>query len=417
MLIRILNGAIAAASLALLGACSTPCDAPGRLCAPEQANTRVVPIMPDPMALKAPPAPPASVVQTLPVASPDAPPAEPVAPAANAIRIGLILPLRSDALRKPAEALRDGFMAAYERDRAGFVVNVIETNDSTDETLDAYMAALRQNDLIVGPLARSAVDAIATSGTVSKPTIALNHPDGRGVDNPIPAKMLVIGLSIEDEARQVAQWAAAELPRSNALIVSGPNSWQRRSAAAFGSRWTQLGNQSQVVELLSSAGYLHESGINQLKTKVDTESPALIFAALDSNQLRQLRASIGNTLPVYGTSSVNPGNEPGTAVAELDGVRLLDMPWQVQPDHSAVMVYPRPLTSSGSLDLDRLYALGIDAFRISREIALKPTGSFKMDGVTGRLAFTFGQGPARFSRIETGAVYQGGAYKLVDKRR
>jgi len=242
-------------------------------------------------------------------------------------------------------------------------------------------------------------------------------PDGRGADNPIPAKMLVIGLSIEDEARQVAQWAAAEFPRANALIVSGPNSWQRRSAAAFGTRWNQLGNQSQVVELLSSAGYLHESGINQLRAKVETEPPTLIFAALDGNQLRQLRAGIGTTLPVYGTSSVNPGNEPGTAVAELDGVRLLDLPWQVQPDHSAVMVYPRPLTNSGSLDLDRLYALGIDAFRITREIALKPTGSFKMDGVTGRLAFSFGQGPARFSRIETGAVYQGGAYKLVDKRR
>jgi uncharacterized protein len=333
----------------------------------------------------------------------------------DAIRIGLILPLRSDTLGKAAETLRAGFMAAYERDRAGFVINVIETNDSTDETLDAYMAALKSNDLIVGPLARPAVSAVAVSGTVSKPTIALNHPDGNRADSPIPPKMLVIGLSIEDEARQVAQWAAGEHPRANALIVSGSSPWQRRIAAAFAARWTQLGNQSQLMEVPVSSGYVHEASINQLKTRVETEAPALVFAALDGNQLRQVRPSIG-TLPVYGTSSVHPGTELGPALPELDGVRLLDMPWTVQPDHSAVMVYPRPLDSGGSPDMERLYALGIDAFRIAREVALKPEGTFKMDGVTGRLSVSFGQGPARFTRTETGAVYQGGSFKLIQRR-
>jgi uncharacterized protein len=408
---RILNGWFAIAALLSLGACSTPCGAPGGLCAPTQANTSVKPIIPDPMTFSPPPAP-QPMVNTMPILAPDAPAA---VPPTNAIRIGLILPLRSDGLRKPASALRDGFLAAYERDRAGFVVNIIETGDSTDETLDAYMAAVRANDLIVGPLARPAVAAVAISGTVSKPTIALNHPDGNRSDSPIPPKMLVVGLSIEDEARQVAAWAAAEHPRSTAMIVTGNSPWQRRMASAFGARWTQLGNQSQVMEMPVSSGYVHEASINQLKSRLEAEPPALVFAALDGNQLRQVRSSIG-ALPVYGTSSVNPGTEPGSALAELDGVRLLDVPWAVQPDHSAVMVYPRPLADDGSPDLDRLYALGIDAFRIAREIALKPSGSFKMDGVTGRLTFSFGQGPSRFSRSIPGAVYQGGAFKLVQKR-
>lgn len=366
------------------------------------------------MTFNAPQAPPPKV-QTLPV---DAPVAPPVAapPAANAIRIGLMLPLRSEALGKPAEALRAGFMAAFERDQTGFVVNVIETTDSSDETLSAYMAALKVNDLIVGPLSRSAVEAVAASGTVSKPTIALNHPEGSRADNPIPPKMLVIGLSIEDEARQVAQWAASEHPRSTALVLAGSTAWQRRIANAFAARWTQLGNVVQTQEMPVSSGYVHEASINALRSRLETEAPALVFAALDGKQLRQLRSAIGTTLPVYGTSSVNPGNEPGAAMAELDGVRMLDLPWHVQPDHQAVMVYPRPLDNLGSLDLDRLYALGIDAFRVTREIALKPAGSFKMDGVTGRLTFSFGQGPARFTRSASPVVYQGGAYKLLPRR-
>lgn len=347
----------------------------------------------------------------MPVDAPGAVPA-----AAPAIRIGLLLPLRSDALGPPASALRAGFLAAWERDRAGFAVNVIETGDTPGDALDAYMAALKDNDIIVGPLARSAVGAIAFSGAVNKPTIALNHPDGKAGDV-LPPNLLVVGLSIEDEARQVAQWAAAEFPGSSALIVSGTANWQRRIAAAFAAQWKQLGNKADVAELSGSGGYLHEHGIISLKTRIDAEQPTIMFAALDADQLRQVRSIVGTALTTFGTSSVNPGTGQAAALVDLDGTRLLDMPWEVHPEHSAVMVYPRFLGSTGSLDHDRLYALGIDAFRIARQLALQPNTPFKMDGVTGRLSVDFGQGRARFSRTQPGAVYQAGGFKLVDPVR
>ena len=423
----IVKGLLATATLALLGACSTPmpCDPTGGLCAPNQANTSGAPagsraadaVGQRPAAVPAPTpaaaAVPSATVQTMPVESPDNP-----TPAANgraATRIALLLPTRSEALRGPAEALRAGFMAAYELNRDGFVINVIETTDDTDETLSAYMAAKKENDIIVGPLSRSGVGVIAASGTVTKPTIALNHPDGRGVDTPIPPNMLVIGLSIEDEARAVAQWAAAENPGATALVVSGNSSWQRRLASAFMAQWKQLGNQGQLAELTASNGYLAQSAILQLKTRVETEAPTLMFAALDADQLRQVRAILGSELPAYGASSVNPGNTAGGSLPELDGMRLLDMPWQIQSDHAAVMTYPR-LAGAKSLDLDRLYALGIDAFRISAEIAKKPVSNFRLDGVTGRLAISFGNGVARFERVGPAAVYQSGSFRLVERK-
>ena len=347
----------------------------------------------------------------------DAPPLTPGASALKApgiTRIGLMLPMRSESLGPPSEALRAGFMAAFERDRDGIEVSLIDTGDSADETLNAYMAALKKNDIIVGPLSRSAVSALADSGTVSKPTVALNHPDS---GSPVPANMLVVGLSIEDEARQVARWAAAEHPAGSALIVAGPSSWQKRLASAFAAQWTKLGNTSRLAELSASNGYLHESGLKQLKMRAEAEPPTLVFAALDAGQLRQVRSALGPELPAYGTASVNPGLDAGTPIAELDGTRILDLPWQVQSDHSAVMVYPRWSATRRTLDLERLYALGIDAFRIARELSLRPGASFKMDGVTGKLSVDFSQGSARFERLETGTVYQDGAFKLVDPVR
>jgi hypothetical protein len=411
----------------LLSACSTPFDASGGLCAPNQANTsacqahpraaELAPALPanPPAALPSRAAPPPAEVQTTPVDDPNA--AVPAAqPRGGEVRIALLLPLRSEALGQPADALRAGFMAAHERDRAGFAVTVVETGDSPQETVDAYKAALASNDLVVGPLARSAVGAVAASGAVTKPTIALNHPDLRG-DAALPARMLVMGLSIEDEARQTAQWAANDHPGARALIVSGTNAWQRRIAGAFAAHWKQLGNQSQLVELADSNGYLSETGINQLRTRIDAEPPDVLLTALDAGQLRQVRGALGQEVPVYATSSGNPGIEPGQAMSELDGVHVLDMPWQVQPDHPAVMVYPRWAGTRRTLDLDRLYALGIDAYRVAREIGLKSDAAFEMDGVTGRLRVQYGQGAARFERQQPTVVYLNGAFKTVGKQR
>jgi outer membrane PBP1 activator LpoA protein len=119
-------------------------------------------------------------------------------------------------------------------------------------------------------------------------------------------------------------------------------------------------------------------------------------------------------VPIYGTSSLNPGRSrlmPGT---EMDGVRLLDLPWQIQRDHPAVMVYPQltPDTErKPDADMERLYALGIDAYRVAREIARqqdRPATRFRLDGVTGQLNVSFGDGTARFERREMQAVYKNG---------
>jgi outer membrane PBP1 activator LpoA protein len=421
MLNKSLKGLLAAfagAAMLSLAGCSTPCDAPGRLCAPIESNTspppaprarvepppRIEPVQPETMRVEPP------QVETMPVETPGA-----ASTGRRATRIGLMLPMRSETLGAPADALRAGFMAAYERDQDGFTVNLIETGDNPQETLDAYAAAVEQNDIVVGPLARPAVSALAASNLVTKPTIALNHPETRSPDTALPARMLVIGLSIEDEARQVANWAADEHPGGSAIIISGSSAWQRRIAASFSARWKQLGHEAQTVVLADSNGYLSEAALGQLRSQVDAAQPALLFAALDASQAGQVRGAVGTGLPCYGTSSVNPGTE--NVMMELDGLRLLDLPWEVQPAHQAVMVYPRWNTGGRALDIDRLYALGIDAFRVAREITLHPGAAFELDGVTGRLSGSFGNGPARFERVQPAAVYQGGTFTLVPGAR
>ncbi len=330
------------------------------------------------------------------------------------VRIALLLPLRSETLGQAADALRAGFLAAWERDRAGFEVTVVETGDAAQDVLSAYAASLEQQDIVVGPLARSAVTAVAGSALVNKPTIALNHPEGRG-DTALPEKMLVMGLSIEDEARQAARWAAQEHPGASALILSGNAAWQRRIAGAFASQWQRQGQPVQTQDMSAINGYLSDPELVALRARLQTAGPTVLFAALDTDQARQLRVALSapplGEIPIYGTSALNPGRSRLLPGPELDGVRLLDLPWQLQRDHPAVMVYPQPVPRDEarlSADMERLYALGIDAFRVAREIALHPGARFTLDGVTGQLTVSFGQGPAYFERSELPAVYRNG---------
>lgn len=83
----------------------------------------------------------------------------------------------------------------------------------------------------------------------------------------------------------------------------------------------------------------------------------------------------------------------------------------MQRDHPQVMVYPQPEQPAErrlTADMERLYALGIDAFRVAREVALRPNAPFTLDGVTGRLAVRFENEQSVFERTEQAATYQQG---------
>lgn len=335
------------------------------------------------------------------------------------VSIALLLPLRSEALREPAEMLRAGFQAAFERESDSIMINIIETGDTPEDILSGYKAASAMSDVVVGPLSRSGVTAVAQSGAVTKPTIALTPPETPdNAEIRLPPQMLVMGLSIEDEARQVAGWAAREGKPGKpgkALVLFTKTAWQRRAAKAFESEWQQRKRESEPVELAVNDGFLNGRELMQLKKQLETDKPSVIFLALDARQARQVRAVMGKGIALYGTSQLNPfalsDRSDAERAADLDGTRLLDIPWQLQPDHPAVMVYPRMVLGADqkrNADFERLYALGIDAYRVAREILARHS-SFEIDGVTGRLTVRLDQKQSTVERTAQQAVYRDGS--------
>lgn len=334
---------------------------------------------------------------------------------AGKIKIALLLPLESATFSAAAESVRAGFVAAHEWEPDGIEISILDVPAGPRPAVATYDAAAEHHDIIVGPLARADVAAVAQSGKVSKPTLALATPEASAeVEIRLPPKMLAIGLSVEEEARQLARWAKASRKSGKALVIASQIAWQRRAAQAFATQWQQLDQEAQHIEIATSSGYLSAHGLLQAKKRLQDEKPALIFVALDAWQTRQLQQSLGRGPALYGTSQLNPLPAADWRTAEpwleMNAVRLVDIPWLLQPDHPAVMVYPRPVRAPDQQtnpDLERLYALGIDAYRLAREIAAQRS-EFELDGVTGNLSVRLGQADARFQRRWQPAQYQDG---------
>ncbi|MDQ9169196.1 penicillin-binding protein activator [Oxalobacteraceae bacterium R-40] len=400
-----------------ISACATPVSLhgtkPGAGVAPTQAQVPEVmgPLAQNDLSISAETA----GAQTFPVPAPILSPV--------IARIALLLPMQSETLGAAAAAVRAGFLAAAGQESSDAIrAETVESGDALPDVLASYGNASFEFDIVVGPLSRSGVSAIAQSGAVSKPTIALTQIDTQDETKTVlPKKMLIIGLSIEDQARQMAGLMHARKPTGTAIILTTPTSWQRRAAKAFAERWLELGYESELMELdISAQGtYLGANGLIQLQKRIQTEKPPFLFSALDAVQTRQLRMLIGQDIPVYGTSQLNPLTMTQWSSAdpqpEMNGVRLVDMPWQLQADHPAVMAYPKPALPGETLpsaDLERLYALGIDAFRVAKEVALGQS-QFQIDGVTGKLRINLAKETGRFERIEMPAVYRGGRVVAV----
>jgi uncharacterized protein len=241
--------------------------------------------------------------------------------------------------------------------------------------VERYIKALAAGArLVVGPLTRNGVTAIMSSAAVLVPTLVLNVPEGHAT---VPPEIYMLSLQIEAEARQVAQLAWQDGLRK-ALTVNGDTPLLKRIHQAFVEEFTRLGGSHVIAYSFTS----DPEGLSRIKKAVDTDTVDMVFLALDVPRARLARSYLG-AMPIYATSQVYPGNAGPLASFDLAGVRFLDMPWLLQPDHPAVMVYARPEFGE-SIEISRFYALGIDAFRVA-QLLIAGKADTALDGVTGRL--------------------------------
>jgi outer membrane PBP1 activator LpoA protein len=333
-------------------------------------------------------------------------PAPPVLPTEKPFpHIALLLPLQSPVFGSAAEAVQQGFMAAIDPKRLLMPVRVYSNFDENSGVVAVYRQAIANGArAIVGPLTRSGVSALAAEKDIPVPTLALNIVEGQ------PAKQLYFfGMSVEAEARQAAQLAKQQ-GLHQAIIVTTRSQLSQRMQAAFEEEWN---GQANGITKDINRGILREIEFNDdpaVFADIADIADTVAFLATDAVKARLIRPYLPNKLTIYATSQIFSGNDNTLTNYDLNGIRFVDMPWLLQPDHPAVMVYPRA-TPPLSTDRERLYALGIDSFRLIQLLLTgKVVSALPLDGVSGQIQLS-GQ---TFQRTPIQAVFVQGRAQLPD---
>lgn len=336
----------------------------------------------------------------------------------NAVaHIALLLPLKDPRFSELAQAVRDGFMAAASMNPQGLPIRVYSDFDENRSVVDTYRLAVSNGaNAVVGPLTRNGVSALAAEQMIPVPTLVLNTVDMH------PAEQLYFfGLPADDEARTVAQLAAAR-GFHKAVVITNGTAMSQRLQLAFEEAWTKQGLtvareidfRGDTTEFKKGFTIPNPAFASIPKDSKDPKDLAIseflvvpdtmVFLALDNKPARMVRPYLPGRMPIYATSQVFSDNEDTLTNYDLSGVRFVDMPWLLQPDHPAVIAFPHPNQPLPAMQ-ERLYALGIDAYRLSQlMLAHRLSSDLPLDGVIGQINLN----GHTFQRTAVGGVFSQG---------
>jgi uncharacterized protein len=312
--------------------------------------------------------------------------------------VALLLPY-DGPLRLPAASVRDGFMAAhYGHEGERPELRSYDTGTTPEQAVAAYRQAVAEGaDAVVGPLSREAVSAVFAEPHLPVPVIALNRPIG-----PVPLGSISFALAPEDEAAAVAQ-RMQDRGLRRVVAVSSSDEGSQRALAGFTARHLQAGGEllgtvivpdvgvdylEQIRRTLQGAG-LPTSAPKELSEGHDPRFDA-VFLALRAQQARlavpQLRMFGITRLPLLATSSINAVEDGNRLDRDLEGIEFTEVPWMVAdlpglPSRAELIGRLDSVRGAGG----RLFAFGLDAYRLLLERQTLEGSDRDLHGATGRI--------------------------------
>ncbi len=301
-------------------------------------------------------------------------------------RLTVMLP-RGGRFAGAATSVKDGIEAASRADTSGNrpALEVVDSTHTERARAIHAKAVEAGADYVVGPLEKESVDSLAAGPALAVPTLALNQTTR---DNQAAANLFQFSLSPENEAAEVANKAASMgLKRAAVLYPEGP--WGARLASAFRNQWRRLGGTLEAESVYNPTARSFAKTVTGLLG--DTTADVLFLVATNELAQRlypQIRQT-SSSLTVMSTSHVYSGVFDPARDRVLAGLYFVDIPWMLDSSGEGALSRRRLSGSSFTVanPLARLYAMGIDAYRIAPRLPAlaKSPGAF-YPGQTGGLS-------------------------------
>jgi uncharacterized protein len=324
--------------------------------------------------------------------------------------IALLLPLQGK-LANAGQAIRDGFLAAYYQRQVNLheapTIRLFDTSGEDFNTLYDRVSTSGV-DMIIGPLEKESVKQLQQRATLAIPTLALNYSEDAPITEPTKT-LYQFGLSLEDEARQVAERAWLEGHRQ-ALIISTSENWSQRAAEAFTTQWQQYGGIIIENDRLDNSESYSQNIESILKIDQSTQRATelkrlfgrgfefeprrradidMIFLATRAQEGLQIKPTLNfhyaSNIPVYSTSQIYSSTNSRDKNSDLNNIRFTTLPWILNNDTPEKQLITNNMTISPGYE--RLYALGVDSFLLYPQLQqLYQLSNQKLYGTTGLLS-------------------------------
>ena len=341
-------------------------------------------------------------------------------------QIALLLPL-SGPLAIAGQTVRDGVMTAYFSNQNLDQKIPIRIYDTHDHAIDKlYQQAVDHGaEVIIGPLDKQSVSQLTTIKPLPIPIVALNysHP----ADN-----IYQFGISPEYESHLVANKGRQD-GHQRAMIIYPEGAWSQHLSQQFAQAWQASGglivetfqyknNQNldqSIRQVLGVTASQHRARTlrRELANSRIQSTPRrrqdidMIFLIANPAQGRQimplLKFHYAGDIPVYATSMIFAGHNNPQQDRDLNGIIFVDIPWIFDEQN---------ITDSliGQQQDKRLYALGLDAYQLARQV--NHLNRYQYSGIPGQTGLLILQDNQRIKRPLGWAQFQRGQPKLLTTR-
>lgn len=304
-------------------------------------------------------------------------------------KIALLLPL-SGTYNNSAIAIKNGFLAAaYHKKSETKKPAIIVLDTNQQQINNVYTQAIKEGaDLIVGPLIKEDVEKLARFTKISTPTLALNT-----LHNLHANLLFQFGLPPEIESRAMVE-KARDNHHKNALFIVQNNDLGNRMQHSIAKDWQAIGGhiisvinfnmKTDLNKTLKLALGIEDSnnrakdltnlGIKfhfEPRRRQDIDCIFLITSPANARQIKPLlNFYYANKIPVYATSSIYAGTPNPSLDRDLDGIQFCDIPWVLDGSIASSSIYQsvKNLWKENFAQYSRLYALGIDAYKLSTQL-------------------------------------------------
>jgi len=327
--------------------------------------------------------------------------------------IAVLLPVDGPFV-EAAKAIKQGIIAAHYASGSSAKLHFLDVNtDSVSGISNVRQqydeAVARGASVVIGPLQKASVDAVATLPELPVPVLALNRIDER-MSRP---NLYQFGLAPEDDAVAIADYARRQ-GYQHAVMLIPRGDWGDRVGQAFRDAWRNQGG-----SVISQASYsesendfrdtliplmgldVSEQRYRALKNVVgrsmefepqrrqDIDFAFILARPLKARQLvSQLKFHRSGSLPLLATSHAYAGYADPQQDIDLNDLYITDIPWMFSSENNQDPAYQALQGQSEAMGgLLRLYAMGVDAYRLLPELnQLSADETLVYQGATGQLS-------------------------------